>query len=801
MKKRLLVVLLAFSLMLSCLSVAIYANSAQTGIYNVSVSSALTNGNITLSKTKADMGDVVEVTIKPKKGYITKAGSTVYTYAKDGLVTKALANRVSEYAVGRKFYFTMPAENVTVYAEFVSTLENNFSFDMVASSVKSGDESFKAGSFDKMRFISRLYFESGVYNTDTGVITLKKDGETKQVAEIGTLYAKTETLGATNEISLENVGANGIEKSVAYTSESPLRDNFSDITLSYFDFAAEITVEDSQTDYTVKSYIKLDDNTVIYSSERTDFADNVAARLNLCNTDNTEVDETLTISSEVVNTSFEGFGAVMYPWTETCRKEGVNVTLATIQAKKEVRLMSEAGIRKVRLIVSNFPIDYYDFTNKQAKALSSDWYTDMWVDMLTTLKNYKIDVQLNLGWGTEFANSMQNKKITSVLGGGYSDLSFDEQVTAYGQLSAELVKYLLDNGCSNITSVTFLSEPGNGWQGSTWYEVTRKSPQLNFTPTIEAYDKCVKSVQTAFESKNITGLKFVYGNVSLLYDPTIITTTDEETTTYDWWNREEWNNSRFQKHTMTAGKNWIIEMLDKLTAKADAYSYHYYGKFNNAKVSNYTANQEALNAIVTDALSGTNLTPNDIYMDEVSVKYYGTSELSNDKSKESPYEATQLAEYLSTLMNGGYKGAYIWTFSDFASDNMYGLMPNAISAVKGNGVPYDRYYATTLITKYLNNCSTIYAGSQSNGCITVMGKDAQDNTTILVVNMNHVNKTVKVNLPEELGANFNRHIYNPSVNYRTIEGKIIGIDKQLKNVTNSFTDSIPAGGVAIYTTK
>lgn len=801
MKKRIISVILALTLLISALSIAFSVTAELNGEYKVTVSSAISNGIVTVSKTDANEGDIVEVSISPKEGYITKAGTTVYTYSDGGTVTKAVVNRVSENATGKKFYFAMPAKDVTVYSEFASVSENNFTFDIIGSSVKSDDKSFMAGSFSGIRFTSRLYYLTSSHDIQTGKITLKKDGEEVEVAEMGTLYATTETLGATNELKLDAVGTNGIEKSVAYSSSRPLDDKFSDITLSYFDFDAEISIDDSTVDYTVKSYISFADGTVLYSKERTDFADNVAARLQLCETDDTIVDETLTISNNAVNTSFDGFGAVIYPWTETCYKDGVNVTLAKIQAKKEVRLMSEAGIRNVRLIVSNFPIDYYDLTNKQAKTLTSDWYTDTWVEMFQTLKTYNINVQLNLGWGTEFANSMQNKQITSVLGGGYSDLTFDQQVTAYGQLSAELVKYLLDNGCSNITSVSFLSEPGNGWRGSTWYDVTKQSPQLNFDSAIEAYDKCAKSVQSALSEKNITDIKFVYGNVSLLYDPTVITTTDEETTTYDWWNREEWNNSRFQKHTMIAGKNWINEMLEKITATADAYSYHYYGKFNNPKVSNYTANKTALDAIVTDALSGTNLTPNDIYMDEVSVKYYNTAESGNDKSKESAFEATQLAEYLTTLMNGGYKGAYLWTFSDFASDNMYGLMPNATSAVKGNATPYDRYYATTLVTKYLNSCSTIYAGSQSNGCITVMGEDSSGNKTVLVVNMNHINKTVKVNLGEDLGANLSRRLYNPSVNYRTVEAKTIGIDKEFENVTSSFTDTIPAGGVAVYTTN
>ena len=40
--------------------------------------------------------------------------------------------------------------------------------------------------------------------------------------------------------------------------------------MSYIDFKAEFAVEDSTADYTVKSYIKFADGTVVYSTERTD---------------------------------------------------------------------------------------------------------------------------------------------------------------------------------------------------------------------------------------------------------------------------------------------------------------------------------------------------------------------------------------------------------------------------------------------------------------------------------------------------------------------------------------------------
>ena len=233
MKNKIISILLAFTLLITCLSIAIYANNSKTAKYAITVSSAVKNGTISLNKTSAQPGEVVEVTFAPKDGFITKAGSTTYAYASSGTVTKALVNRVSENAVGKKLYFTMPETSVTVYAEFVSTADNNFSFDMVASSVKSGDETFSTGSFTAMRFVSRMYFDTTVRDINTGYLTLKVDGESKTVKEMGTLYAKTETLGAETELTVDGVGANGIKNAVAYNSADPLNDKFSDLTNSY----------------------------------------------------------------------------------------------------------------------------------------------------------------------------------------------------------------------------------------------------------------------------------------------------------------------------------------------------------------------------------------------------------------------------------------------------------------------------------------------------------------------------------------------------------------------------------------
>ena len=129
---------------------------------------------------------------------------------------------------------------------------------------------------------------------------------------------------------------------------------------------------------------------------------------------------------------------------------------------------------------------------------------------------------------------------------------------------------------------------------------------------------------------------------------------------------------------------------------------------------------------------------------------------------------------------------------------MFGFMPNALS---GETVPYKRFYAFSLITKYMNKCTKIYAGNASNGCVTVYGTNASGTEKyLMVVNLNYQSKAVRVNFNSSLGgATLYRHLYNPSVGAPSSRADIIGCDKSFGGVTTYLRDTLPAGAVAIYT--
>ena len=783
MKKRVVSFLLIICIIAACCPISIFAAGKHTV-----TSASLTNGTVTFNKSSAVEGETVVVTIKPDSGYITRAGSVFYTYQDDGIVTKALVNHVLGEVNGEQMQFVMPDKNVVVYAEFVSNSTNAFSFDLVASAVKSNDGSFENGTFNGIRFLSRLYFPAASRSASSGKIKVRKDGTLTEISEIGILYAKTSNLGTSTEMTVENVGVSGIRQAISFNNQEPRNDEFFTNTKTFVDSVAEIngTTGISLTDYTARAYVKFADDDIFYSAERTEFAENTAQRLGLCEVDGGSADATLTVSNATpVNSSFEGFGAVIYPWTTTCVNNGLVSGAAKTKAYTELDRMQAAGINKVRIIFPAIPPMYYDFTNKVA-TVSADWYTNLWVEMLEALEERGINAMINFCWGDSI-QSLSSGNLTAVLPSAYSSLTLNEQITAYGQLAAAFVDFFLDSGCTNLTKISFYSEPGNGWKGNTNAEAKSQSAQLNFGNVITTYGQCVASVKQQLNNVGRgSDVQLVSGNISMLYDVTSNT---------DWWNITSWGGYSF-----LSGKNWFRTMLSKsnITNNSNAYSYHYYGKYNNVKVSNYNYNKAALNAIASDALNGTGISANSITMDELSVKITGSGAAANNKSTVSAFEATQLAEYLATVMNSGYKGAYLWSFSDFGGDNNFGFMPNALSSAS---LPYSRYYAMALIAKNMNTCNRIYAGSYSNGCISTFGKDSEGKQILMVVNMNTSNKTVTVNFGSSLsGATLNRHTYNPSVNPITEQANSIGTDKRFTGVNSSLTDTLPAGCVAIYTT-
>lgn len=786
---------------IACTNISVFAIKTS---YTVTAD-AVSGGEITLSVSSAKEGDTVNVTLTPDSGYIIKSGSAYYSF--NG-IKKSLAN-VSENATDKHILkFIMPAGNVRVYCEFQPTDNENYSMNFIGVSAHTADGSFAQDSFDAVRYFARVYYEENSYNKNSGTFTFKHGGKQVSAKEFGVLYAKATDLGYEGVLSLENYrndaykNAHGINDFVSYNITQKNNEKFYALTSSYADFVAEIkdsTRKISYEDYVAKAYIEFTDGTVVYSDERTDNANSTAERLGLININPSTVSNTLTISNNsTVNTGFAGFGVVVIPWIDSCRDEDGNFTgyynngPTRQKALAELDRLQQAGITKVRVIYSTPDPSYYDFTNKRMNAFPGDyWYNQIWVDMLKEMKSRNIEVMLNMCWGNSIGSAyMQNKNLTAVLGGGRSEwlnLTLSEQITAYGQYTAAFVKDMLDKGCDNLKSVTFYSEPGSdfGGSGTNKYDpnsVINKATLLNFNNVITTYASCVSSVKTELSNLGISNrIELVGPNISMPYD-------NVDGQNWSWWNQTNYNGVN------VSAKNWFREAYNKLNGNINRYTYHYYGKYTNYKLSNYQGNLNAINQIASDALSSTGLTKADIILDEVS-SHFSSSATAFNSSTAPAYEAGQVAEYLAAVMNSGYKGGYLWTASDLSSDNMFGLMP---SIQKYNGHVYDRYYGISLVTKYFNKCSKIIGGTNSGSCVSVAAKDDSGNYVVMVVNVSHKGEAFNVNFESAINKTLSRHLYNPSTVINSGDVKTVGADKTF-TVSNSFTDYIPAGGIAVYT--
>jgi hypothetical protein len=78
--------------------------------YSVSIAGGISNGSVTASPTTATVGKTVTLTVSPASGYELTANSLTVTKAGGGTVTVT--------GSGSTYTFTMPADNVTVTAQF-----------------------------------------------------------------------------------------------------------------------------------------------------------------------------------------------------------------------------------------------------------------------------------------------------------------------------------------------------------------------------------------------------------------------------------------------------------------------------------------------------------------------------------------------------------------------------------------------------------------------------------------------------------------------------------------------------------
>ncbi len=182
-----------------------------------------------------------------------------------------------------------------------------------------------------------------------------------------------------------------------------------------------------------------------------------------------------------------------------------------------------------------------------------------------------------------------------------------------------------------------------------------------------------------------------------------------------------------------------------------------------------------------------------------------------DKDFSRDCHGAEISSIALAFMNCGVKFSLLWTIFDqqwpnnhtnnadcfVDGDHRYGVCPNLLRSK----IPYKNYYAFSLISKYIESGSKVYKGEGEHRLVTSMAVSKDGNITIAVVNRKEEDDEFTIDFEKSLGGiSLNRHIFNPATCVPDEKAEIIGVDKVLDNVTESFTDKIPAFGVAVYTT-
>jgi len=253
--------------------------------------------------------------------------------------------------------------------------------------------------------------------------------------------------------------------------------------------------------------------------------------------------------------------------------------------------------------------------------------------------------------------------------------------------------------------------------------------------------------------------------------------------------------------------DWSIQNLNDVI---DVYSWHTYngGDWNVKTALEY----EGWRKIVAVGRKMVKPTNKPIWIDE-----YGANK-PDETMRYKPDYGNYLAQCVAAFIDEGVQTSLIWLLFDqqyvspldknYNKDSFYngvhrwGLTKWPYDSVPNPKQPYPAWYAYSLMSKYLGgrNQTTACKTQSADSLYVVATKPNGKHLSVMVVNASYNSKSFKVEFQKTKTNSLERHLYNPAEIEISEEATIIKTDKKIKISKNSFTDEIPARGVAIYTT-
>lgn len=184
--------------------------------------------------------------------------------------------------------------------------------------------------------------------------------------------------------------------------------------------------------------------------------------------------------------------------------------------------------------------------------------------------------------------------------------------------------------------------------------------------------------------------------------------------------------------------------------------------------------------------------------------------MSFEKDHTTDYNGSNICIAAIALMNSGVSGSLIWTVFDqiwpdthisnddsfVDGDHRCGTMPVLTRSL----VPYRSFYAFTLLSRYTGGeKSKVFEGIGKNNMHCTMNLLPDGNITLIVVNNKDTDEDFVMEFEKDLSAEFNRHLYDPKTLVPNEKAEVIPADK-IFQISNKLSDTIPAYGMAVYTT-
>jgi len=358
---------------------------------------------------------------------------------------------------------------------------------------------------------------------------------------------------------------------------------------------------------------------------------------------------------------------------------------------------------------------------------------------LSVMKSRNVDVAINAGWWCT----------KDVFNGDEDIATWDEKVEQYSLWMSESLNQIINiRGYTNVKYIHLFTEP-------TSYE---SGPLPTGYTQYQAYKEVVTALNDQLVSDGIRSLIKIVGP-----------------------NNTNWDDLRPFK-----------EDLDDVI---DIYSIHGYSLIN----------YDAWNLKATNAKYQISSTGKPLWIDEwgkQDEEYRNTADYGN-----------YIAQGTAAFINAGVQSSLLWILFDQQYPAPLDTMTNSDSFDNGihlwgtaqflptSRVPRPSYYSFSMMSKYMGKKgTTVYStSSDTDGIYISAVKTETGNWSFLVVNGKSDEQNITIDLSSVIDITLYRHLYDPETIEPDSNASIIEQDKVFNNFGTSFSDVIPARGVAIYT--